>query len=465
MSQDWDAETDVLVAGAGACGLAAAVAASEGGADVSIVEKSDRLGQCNTALSTGSVPGANTRFQREAGIEDSPQRFFEDLMRRSGPHDVPELSRLLAQESAPLVEWLVDELEVDLRLITDYKHVGHSVERLHAPPSRRGEDLLNDLIRAAKARAIPVALASPIVELVVDHGAVVGAVVGGGRAGSTRIAAKKVILGTNGFAAHPDLVRKYCPDIAGAPYFGALGSTGEAVLWGEQLGAKLANMGAYQGYATLVHPQGSLLSWTAVELGGILVNDSGHRFGDESAGYSGFAQDVLAQGRFVYSLFDQRIRDYVASHEEEFRELVASGALFVAPSPHDVATRWNIDPDALAVTIRGYERAAKGEVADGFGRKHFGMAPLQPPYVVVRVQAGLFHTQGGLWVDQDARPSFANGGAVRNLFVGGGAAAGISGLRGGAGYSSGSGLLSALGLGRIAGRTAAREVRAESSVA
>lgn len=454
----WDARTDVLVAGAGACGLAAALAASDGGLQVTVVEKADRLGLCNTALSTGSVPGAGSRFQRAAGIEDSAERLYADLMRRSGMHDAPELARLLARESGPLVEWLVDDLHVDLQLITDYKHVGHTVERLHAPPSRRGRDLLADLARAATDRDIPVVYGSPVADLVTEDDAVVGAVVDGGRAGRARIAAKKVILGTNGFAANPLLVRKYCAPAADAPYFGGQGSTGEAVLWGERLGLRFANMGAYQAYAALAYPQGSLLSWTVVEMGGVMLNASGERFGDESEGYSGFAESVLAQGSYSYSLFDARIRDYVASHEEEFRELAGSGAINVAPSVEEVGARWGLDGRAVASTLERYQRAARGEGVDAFGRREFGMAPLQPPFAMVQVQAGLFHTQGGLWVDADAHPRFAGGGAVRNLFAGGGAAVGVSGRTGGAGYSSGSGLLAALGLGRVAGRAAAREI-------
>jgi fumarate reductase flavoprotein subunit len=77
----------------------------------------------------------------------------------------------------------------------------------------------------------------------------------------------------------------------------------------------------------------------------------------------------------------------------------------------------------------------------------------------VRVVPGLFHTQGGLKVDEDARVLRHDGTAVPNLFAGGGAAAGISGRRGAAGYASGNGLLTALGLGRQAGLTAAAELR------
>ncbi|MFX7879411.1 hypothetical protein ABTK13_24370, partial [Acinetobacter baumannii] len=72
----------------------------------------------------------------------------------------------------------------------------------------------------------------------------------------TTIRARKTILALNGFAGNASLVKRFCPEIAGAQYFGALGSTGEAVLWGEKLGADLQNMAAYQGYAAVAHPHG-----------------------------------------------------------------------------------------------------------------------------------------------------------------------------------------------------------------
>jgi len=128
------ADVDVLVIGSGACGLAAAIAAHDCGADVAIIEKLDRAGG-NSALSTGSVPAAGTRFQREAGIDDSTERFVEDLMRKGGPTDCPDLLHRLVETSADTVEWLVDSVGARMTLVTAYKHVGHSVPRLHAPAS------------------------------------------------------------------------------------------------------------------------------------------------------------------------------------------------------------------------------------------------------------------------------------------------------------------------------------------
>jgi fumarate reductase flavoprotein subunit len=84
---------------------------------------------------------------------------------------------------------------------------------------------------------------------------------------------------------------------------------------------------------------------------------------------------------------------------------------------------------------------------------------LTPPLYAVRVIPGLFHTQGGLLVDEQAHALRPDGSIIANLFAGGGAAAGISGRAGAAGYASGNGLLTALGLGRMAGLTAAAEIQ------
>ncbi|MEQ8816962.1 MAG: FAD-binding protein [Thalassobaculum sp.] len=446
-------DTDLLVVGAGACGLAAAIAAHDAGIQVAVVEKLDRPGG-NSSLSTGSVPGAGSRYQREAGIEDSPDRMVADLQAVAGPHDADPLTRLMAAQSAPLVEWLIDGLGARMRLITEYRHVGHSVPRLHAPNSRRGQDLVDDLLRFVAERGIPLAVGNPVEDLLVEDGAVVGARIGG-----EPIRAGKLLLSTNGFAGDRDLVRRWCPEIAGAEYFGARGSTGEAVRWGERVGAALGNMAAYQGYAAVAYPQGSLLSWTTVEKGGILVGADGRRFGNEDAGYSGYAPVVMGQGEFAWAVYDRRIHD-VAMLEEEYAEMAAMGGVRWGGTAEAVATAAGVDPAGLAATVAAYNAAAAGRRDDPFGRTHFNLAPLTGELGIVKVKPGLFHTQGGLMVDDHARVLRPDGTPVPNLFAGGGAAAGISGREGAGGYASGNGLLTALGLGRIAGLRAAEEVRA-----
>jgi fumarate reductase flavoprotein subunit len=220
-------------------------------------------------------------------------------------------------------------------------------------------------------------------------------------------------------------------------------------------------MCAYQGYAAVAYPQGQLLSWTTIEKGGVLVSETGQRFGNEDLGYSGFASHVMAQGAFAWAIYDARIHG-VALAEEEYAEMSAMGAVKWADTPGSLAEVVGLNPAGLEEAIEDYNAATKGDRKDSFGRTAFAMAPLQAPFAAVKVKPGLFHTQGGLLVDNRARVRKVSGGVVDNLFAGGGAAAGISGCDGALGYASGNGLITALVLGRKAGMVAIEEIRAEA---
>jgi succinate dehydrogenase/fumarate reductase flavoprotein subunit len=75
----WDFEADVVVIGAGATGLPAAIKALDDGASVIVVEANFDIGG-HAILSGGNVPlGGGTSAQRKYGIQDSPDTVFADL--------------------------------------------------------------------------------------------------------------------------------------------------------------------------------------------------------------------------------------------------------------------------------------------------------------------------------------------------------------------------------------------------
>lgn len=386
--------------------------------------------------------------------------MIADLERLSGESELPGLTRRMAEVSASLCEWLVDKVGARMALITDYMHVGHTVPRLHAPVSRRGQDLVDDLIAAVEKREIPLVENNPVRALFIKNDSIVGVEVSGTGVETSRIGVKSVILASNGFGANRELVKKYCNEIAGAEYFGALGSEGEAIEWGTQLGASLANMSAYQGYAAVAYPHGSLLSWTTIEKGGFLVNDKGERFGNEDAGYSAYARAVLSQNSPVFAIFDERIME-IANKEDEFRELVEYGGIRHSKNLDELADIFKVPLKNLEKTLTDYNSAALGSTQDTFGRSKFNLAPLTGRLWMCRVSPGLFHTQGGLAVDLNGQVLRPDGTLINGLYAGGGAAAGISGREGAGGYASGNGLLTAVGLGYLAGRHAAHALEGD----
>jgi fumarate reductase flavoprotein subunit len=453
----FDAEVDVLVVGGGGGGLVAALSARKGGAEVALVEKSRTLGG-NTALSSGSVPGAGTRFQGEAGIEDSPALFAEDMMRRTAGTAPAHLVDRLASESAPLVEWLVDEMQVPLRLVPDLRKVGHSVARTHTPPGRHGSVLVDTLERRAAEEGVMISPGNALESLITDDGGSVRGVVVRSGSSTMRVGARRVILACNGFAGDRAMLKEFIPEVSAAPYFGHPDNTGDGIRAAVTLGAGLRNMGAYQGHASVSYPQGALMTWSAVERGGVLVNLAGERFVNEDFGYSGCASTVLAQPEAAaFVIFDTAIDEYLRANVPDYVEIDAYGGVRRGDI-REIALANGINDAGLENSLAAYRKAAQGKAADEMGRERFGGAPLTPPFFSVRVTAGLFHTQGGLDIDADARVLRADGGVIGNLYAVGGTAVGVSGAHGGLGYCSANGLLAALGLGRVAGRHAAESL-------
>lgn len=437
---------DLIAIGGGGCGIAATLGFGPG--QVLLLEKTGALGG-NTELSTGSIPAALSRLQKAAGIDDSAESMADDIWRQAGEQGDRAHCDRLSDVSAALIDWLMDDLDVELILASDYLHVGHSKPRLHTPPSREGVDLIADLSRAVERAGISVQLETPVqsVERSAD-GFVVSAWNG------QQFRTRNVILAGNGFAGNPNMVKQYIPEIAGATYYGAPGNTGDTIKIGVELGGTLAAMGSYQSYAAVEPDSGILASWTLVEKGAIIVDKWGKRLGDEMLGYSAFGRCVkAADGGTAFVIYDDHIRQFVAGNEQRFRRLLETGAATSSTDIAQLAAQLGIPLPALRHTIRTYNAAATAAAGDDeFGRSEFGLAPLTGQLSAIKVEAGLYHTQGGLTIDLDARVVRGDASPIDGLYAGGGTAIGLSGVDGAAGYSSGNGLLAAIGWGWIAGR-------------
>jgi FAD binding domain-containing protein len=105
----WDREADVVVIGAGAGGLVAAIAAREKGASVLIVEKNFDIGGRAMMSFGGLYIGGGNRLQKAKGVEDSPDRAFADWSRPEKPmgrFSDRALVRTWADNNLDLFDWL-----------------------------------------------------------------------------------------------------------------------------------------------------------------------------------------------------------------------------------------------------------------------------------------------------------------------------------------------------------------------
>lgn len=441
----------VLIVGGGACGAVAALAAHAAGVSPLVIEQ-DSHPHGSTAMSQGLIAAAGTRSQRKHGVEDNGDIFFADILRKTRGQTDPVIARAIADESGPALDWLIDAIGMPWELDTRFRAAyGNSRLRVHGWPGHSGTDMI-DLLHAKLAdAAIDVLTDARLVDIIADSdGRVRGIEIARPDGALERIGCETLILASGGFAANADMVARHMPEAAAARLHAHEGSRGDGIRLAQAIGAAVGDMGSYQGYGMLTDPHGITVPPALILEGGILVNILGERFVDETADIGGMVHPVLAQpGGHCWLIYDERI-EQAAAHIPEAKTLTELGAARRADDISDLANQLGIHPSPLTRTIENTHQKP-----DPFARDWANDRPPHGAFRALKVVGALYHTQGGLQINGDARVLRADGSCLPNLFAGGGAARGVSGPSCW-GYIPAMGLCAAMTLGRIAGRQAAR---------
>jgi len=445
----------VVVAGGGACGAVAALAARAAGADVLVLER-DASARGSTAMSQGLICAAGTRAQREAGIEDTPDLFYADILGKTRSRTDPVLARAIADSAGPCLDWLAEAHGLPHRLDVRFRAAyGHSVPRVHGWEGHGGEDLIQFLHGRLAAEGIDVLFSARLCDIeAASDGTVEAAIVERPDGARERIGCDTLVLATSGFAANPALVAKYMPEAALAYHNGHEGNDGLGMQLGARLGGALADMGSYQGYGMLTDPQGLSVPPGFLVEGAILVDRDGSRFINETDDISSLVLPVLARPEGIaWVIYDTAI-DAKCAYIPETQMLNALNAARAGADAAALAQRIGADAALLQATLEDARSAAASGRPDSVGRSWSIDRPPQGALRALRVRGALYHTQGGLQVDGQARVLRPDGTRLPNLFAGGGAARGVSGPSCW-GYLPAMGLCAAVTLGRLAGQAAA----------
>ena len=438
----------VVIVGGGACGMVAALTLADVGIEAIVLER-DALPQGSTALSSGFIPACGTRWQRAIGVTDSVDLLAADIEHKNHHESDPAVTRAVTAASGPALEWLGEAHGIPFQVLEGFLYPGHSVARMHAVPEKTGAGLIGRLARAAEAAGVTLVTDARVSDLFAEGRRIAGVRLARPDGSTEDIGCDALILACNGYGGNRAMVERHIPEIAPAEYAGHTGNQGDAVLWGEALGAGIADMGAYQGHGSWATPHGALVTWALMMEGGIQVNLSGERFWNEHEGYSEASQHVIAQpGRVAWNVYDARLHALGLTFPD-YADLAATGAVKRADTLADLARETGLPVEALMRTIEAAGRMQRGEAACPFGRDFTARPALAAPWHAVKVTGALFHTQGGLAIDTRARVLGTDGRAFPNLWAGGGAARGVSGAHVW-GYLSGNGLLTAVTLGRLA---------------
>jgi tricarballylate dehydrogenase len=484
---------DVIVVGAGNAGFSAALAASERGARVLLLEKAEEtVAGGNTYFTAGAFRTAHGGLDDLRPILDdaaleiadridldpyTPVEYLADLRRVTEDRCDPVLAETLAADSREAIGWLADH-GVRWSLMT-HRQAYESAGRyrfwggLALGTVDGGKGLFEDEVAAAEAAGVDLRFGRRVTDLQTDEeGRVVG-VLADGPAGLVSYEGGAVVLTAGGFQADPQLRRRHLgAEWVAAKVRGTPDNTGDLLAPAFEVGA--ARAGDWAGaHATAWDPTGdssrgdrdltNLMTKQSYPVG-IVVNREGARFLDEGADlrnytYAKYGAKILGQpGAIAFQLFDAKTTALLRPDEYTSPSIrSASGN-----SLREVATALGIDPNGLEAEVARYNAAVQPGTFDPAvkdGKRTAGLDPAKsnwaqtldsPPYVGFAVVCGITFTFGGLRIGPDGQVLDASGAAIAGLHAAGEIAGGLFFGN----YPGGSGLMAGTVFGRRAGRAA-----------
>jgi len=487
-------EIDVVVVGAGNAAMTAALAASEQGAKVLVLERApfdDRGG--NSRFTAGAIRFAHT------GVDDlltvmpdlsdeeikntdfgtyTREQYFDDMGRLTRYRCDPDLTEMLIDHSLETLVWMRKK---GVRFQPSFGRQAFKVDGklkfwggLCIEAWGGGPGLVDMLTAAVEGAGMEILYATRAVELIVEKGAVRGVVARSG--GETfDIRAKAVVLAAGGFESNTEWRTRYLgPGWDLAPVRGTRFNTGDGIKMALDIGAMSTGnwSGCHAvGWDRNAPPFGDLAVGDLFQKHsyplGIMVNATGKRFVDEGADfrnytYAKYGHVVLQQpGQFAWQVFDSKVIDML---RDEYRIRQVTKAM--ANTIGELAAKLDdVDADAFVAEVEAYNAAVMTDVAfnpavlDGRGTKgleipksNWAQTLDTPPFEAYAITCGITFTFGGLKISTEGHVIDTDGAPIPGLYAAGELVGGLFYFN----YPGGTGLMSGAVFGRAAGASAAR---------
>lgn len=445
-------ETEMLVIGAGFAGMSAALSAAENGVKVLVAEKQSEFSQRGAGAGTVNCDFSLT-------YEDGAVESLEDAqfrwMQTCGNRPNEALIAQFLNRSGEAGDWLVNIAE---------KH-GCSIglwdgySRNPLLPDEPGYLIINggDVTRVddpfvapelmyieSQAAGAEYLFDAPAEQLVVENGAVTGAILNTKEGYKKVTASKGVVLATGDIGGSEELCAYYCP-IANAipniyqPIGANTGDGHKMALWA---GAAMQDA----PFPPMLHPQRYSDPFSNQLQGPFLyVDEQGKRFFNEGTWVQARSLQIIENTAddLAYSIFDsswpedlldslphgggmfwdmfrskvdstyQTTVDYYAESIDKYMDSV----YFKADTLDDLAKKIGVPADALKATVERYNTLCAAGADEDFHKNKQFLYPIdEPPFYASKVGAVVLTVVGGARIDTNLQCLAENGEPVRGLY-------------------------------------------------
>lgn len=453
VSSAFSSNPDVIVVGAGAAGLAAAVEAADAGAKVLVLEKQHEIGG-NTLKCGGFYAAVDPERQRSRHISDSYDLFFEQTYDFGGRKADPALVHHMVNHATEGLHWL-ESLGMKFKPEV-FELYGAHWPRTHIPTLPLGQGYIRTLSTAALSRGVEIVTDAQVTDLLTDKGRVSGVRGKWNGQNHTWTADKAVILASGSFAANKELIARYNPKLSGLTTNNTSASTGEAMMAAHRLGAALVDMEYIQCLPGCPPGKKHRVRFHNDVSRFIFVNHDGDRFVREDDSRSNLRNAVLAlPERYCYILIDNDgFEEADILMQKELVLAIEAGEAWKADSIEQLAEKIGISPRHLRRTVDAFNKSVETK-NDPLGRspRELRHQLNTPPFYASFAGMTIHYTEGGLAINVKAQCLDESGQPIPGLYAAGAVTGGVHGNN----RLGANGLADAIVFGRTAGKEAAAE--------
>ncbi|MEI5995243.1 flavocytochrome c [Candidatus Enterococcus mansonii] len=414
---------DIVIVGAGGAGMTAALQAKEAGMNPVILEKMPVAGG-NTIKSSSGMNASQTKFQKEDGITDSNDTFFEETLKGGKGTNDKELLRFFVDHSADAIDWL-DSKGIVLSNLTITG--GMSEKRTHRPAdgSAIGGYLVDGLVRNVKEEKIPLFVNANVTELMEKDGQVNGVKVKLNDEETKEIKTNAVIVTTGGFGANKEMLEEYDPKLKDYVTTNQEGTTGDGIKMIEKLGGATVDMKEIQIHPTVQQDKSFLIGEVVRGEGGILASKEGTRFVNEMDTRDKVSAAITAlPEKSAYLVFDQGVRDRAKAidfYDEQ-------GFVVEGSNIEELAKKIDMPEAKLKETLEQWNKDVQAKSDAQYGRKTGMDHDLSKgPYYAIKIAPGIHHTMGGVKINTKTEVLKQDGSPIKGLYAAGELTGGLHG--------------------------------------
>lgn len=414
---------DIVIVGAGGAGMTAALEAKAAGANPVIFEKMPVAGG-NTTKSSSGMNASETKFQKEQGIEDSNDLFYEETLKGGHNTNDKEMLRFFVDNSAEAIDWL-DSIGIRLNNITITG--GMNEKRTHRPEdgSAIGQYLVKGLLKNLQEQSIPVFVNADVKEITQQDGKVNGVKVLFNQADEKTITADAVVVTTGGFGANQEMIAEVRPDLKGLVTTNQAGSTGDGIKMIEAVGGTTVDMDQIQVHPTVQQEKSYLIGEAVRGEGAILVSSEGKRFVNELDTRDKVTAAINAlPEKSAYLVFDAGVK----SRAKAIEQYEKMGFVLQGETVDALAEAMNVPAGQLKTTMDTWNRSVNNKKDAEFSRTTGMDNDLSAaPYYAIKIGPGIHYTMGGVKINTNTEVLDKEGSPIPGLFAAGEVTGGLHG--------------------------------------